>query len=526
MTVRHAWNWSKIKSDPKNPFFSRKSSKTTPKTAVILMANADIPMLQIKPPVFIPATNEQVQHALNVFLFMSDFNIEPRPLAVNALACSSTGLIHYLQVSNEHLSLILPTYDLTNGGRNPELIPALLRTFLESPSYTKIGFGAYEDASRIMDQYGIACKNLLDVHWMAKILGVGSTNVRALHDVFGEIHDVYIPGRISSDGHVSNQEQEGQLIDPRRWDWESHGSVELSQELVRCIAQDAFATLRMFDNIQALRFRPGYKPLLINPQEKMIEARDFLLTSIPRGTLLPVRSLHHLLKGPFMSSDINSVDRDAQALALVKLLIDNQELNAEKADTGSFTFEHPSVLSRRVALPGTRSSEEILSNHHSRKTIMEAFNCRSDELRLMQDSNMSRKPDRIQDLECFLSAYEWLEFLPGAELDESQEPSGRQPQPAGGANPTGCGRKEATLLAMMMNFGTIAENAKRQPVETRQWVVDRIERLVQHGALLRIGGRQRFIRVNPALLRRLKRIENRQDEHQHHAEINKVLIAK
>ncbi|KAG0298878.1 hypothetical protein BGZ98_010439 [Dissophora globulifera] len=473
MTVRHAWNWSKIKSDPKNPFFSRKSSKTTPKTAVILMANADIPMLQIKPPVFIPATSEQVQHALNVFLFMSDFNIEPRPLAVNALACSSTGLIHYLQVSNEHLSLILPTYDLTNGGRNPELIPALLRTFLESPSYTKIGFGAYEDASRIMDQYGIACKNLLDVHWMAKILGVGSTNVRALHDVFGEIHDVYIPGRISSDGHVSNQEQEGQLIDPRRWDWESHGSVELSQEL-----------------------------------------------------LLPVRSLHHLLKGPFMSSDINSVDRDAQALALVKLLIDNQELNAEKADTGSFTFEHPSVLSRRVALPGTRSSEEILSNHHSRKTIMEAFNCRSDELRLMQDSNMSRKPDRIQDLECFLSAYEWLEFLPGAELDEPQEPSGRQPQPVGGANPTGCGRKEATLLAMMMNFGTIAENAKRQPVETRQWVVDRIERLVQHGALLRIGGPQRFIRVSPALLRRLKRIENRQDEHQHPAEINKVLIAK
>jgi hypothetical protein len=173
----------------------------------------------------------------------------------------------------------------------------LLKTFLESSAYAKIGFGAYEDVSRIKDQYGITCKNILDIHWMAKVMGVGSTNVGMLHEVYGDIMDDYIPGRIDSDGHVSRhnqqqqQRQEGQAIDPRRWDWESHGSTELSRELIRCIAQDAFATLRMMDNIQGRKFRHGYKPLLTDTQDMSIQARDFLLTSLPRGTVRNKKAL-------------------------------------------------------------------------------------------------------------------------------------------------------------------------------------------------------------------------------------------
>ncbi|KAF8928640.1 hypothetical protein BGZ58_009473 [Dissophora ornata] len=499
MTVRHAWNWTKIKPDPKNPFFAKRSTKNAPHTAVILLRNADIPMLQIKPPVFIPATSEQ-------------------------------GLIHYIQIANEHLSLIIPTYNITNGGRNPELIPPLLKTFLESSSYAKIGFGAYEDTSRIKDQYRINCKNVLDIHWMAKVMGVGSTNVGMLHDVFGDLHDVYIPGRMKSDGHVSKRAQDGQLIDPRRWDWESHGSVELSRELIRCIGQDAFATLAMYDNIREGKFKPGYQSLLTDPRKMAIGARDFLLTSVPRGTLLPVRSLQHLLKGPFMSSDINSVDRDAQALALVKLLIENQELIADRTDTAPFTFKEPAVLGRRVALPGVRSSAAILNNQQTRRIAAETFGCRPDELRLMQDSDLSRKLDKIQDLECFLGVYEWLEFLPGAELDESSEQSDQRLQSrgesrGGSSASAGCGRKEATLLALFLNFGTVAERAKDRPAETKQWAVQRIERLVQQGALLRTGGPQGLIRVNPALLRQLKKTEPKAENHRRLSENNKVLVA-
>lgn len=235
-----------------------------------------------------------VQHTLNILLFMSDFNIEPRPLAFNALACSSTGLIHYIQIANQHLSLILPTYNITNGGRNPELIPTLLKTFLESAAYTKIGFGAYEDTLRIQDQYGITCKNILDTHWMAKVMGVGSANVGMLHDVFSDVHDVYIPGSISQlknkgtprakAGAGAGSESE-QLIDPRRWDWESHGNIELDRELVRCIAQDAFVTLSMYDNIINKKFRHGYQPPWTDPRQAVLLARDFLLTSLPRGTV-------------------------------------------------------------------------------------------------------------------------------------------------------------------------------------------------------------------------------------------------
>ncbi|KAG0359770.1 hypothetical protein BGZ54_009838 [Gamsiella multidivaricata] len=489
MTVRHAWNWAKIKSDPKNPFFAKRSTKNTPQTAVILLSNAEIPMLQIRPPVFLPATSEQ-------------------------------GLIHYIQIANEHLSLIIPTYNISNGGTSPELIPVLLKTFLESSAYTKIGFGTYEDVLRIKDQYGITCKNIFDIHWMAKVMGIGSVNVGMLHNVFGDIHDNYIPGRISKDGHVSEKEQEGQVIDPRRWDWESHGSIELSRELIRCIAQDAFVTLRMYDNIQERKFRPGYQPLLTDPQGMSAKAMDFLLTSLPRGTMIPVRSIHHLLKGPFMGSDINNVDRDAQALALVKLLVDRQELITDKNDTAPLTFKDPIDLSRRIALPGIRSSEAILTNPQTRKIAAEVFNCRADELRLMQDSDLTRKPDKIQDLECFLGVYEWLDFLPGAELDE---PLDRRLQ-SGSNVSEGCGRKEATLLALFMNFGTVADRAKDQPTETKRWVAQRIERLVQQGALLRTGGPQGLIRVNPALLRKLKRIETNVNRH-HHVVENKALSA-
>ncbi|KAG0213325.1 hypothetical protein BGX28_004663 [Mortierella sp. GBA30] len=544
--IRHAWNWSKIKPDPKNPFFAQRSTKNTPQTAVILLRKADIPMLQIRPPVFMPATAEQVQHSLNILLFMSDFNIEPRPLAFNVLACSSTGQIYYVQIANQHLSLILPTYKLTNGGRNPELIPALLKTFLESSTYTKIGFGTYEDSMRVKDQYRITCKNILDIHWMAKVMGIGSTSVGMLHNVFGDIHDVYIPGRINHRHHLDSQplvlnhglkdtQQEGELIDPRRWDWESHGDLELSRELIRCIAQDAFATLGLYDNIQLQKFKPGYLPLLVDPQRRVVLAREYLLKSLPRGTLLPVRSIHHLVKGSFMSPDISVADRDAQALALVKLLIENRSLVADRADSSPISFQDPSVLSRRVTLPGTRCSEAILANQQSRKIVAEAFNCRLDELRLMQDVDLSRKPEKIQDLECFLGIYEWLEFLPGAELDDSQEQlQERQGQlnsldqqnghPRVATKPTElCGRKEQTLLALFLNFGIIAERAKERPSETRLWVTGRIERLVRQGVLIRKDC-QGLVRVNPVLVRRLKRIDEQSPRF--HENENKILQAR
>ncbi|KAF9357319.1 hypothetical protein BGX26_003924 [Mortierella sp. AD094] len=521
MVVRNAWNWAKIKPDPKNPFFAQRSTRNTPQTAVILLRNADIPMLQIKPPVFIPTDSEQVQHSLNIMLFMSDFNTEPSPLAFNVLACSSTGLIHYIQIANQFFSLIIPTYNITNNGRNPELIPPLLKTFLESSSYTKIGYGAYEDTKRVKDQYGITCKNVSDIYWMTKVMGVGSSNVGMLHDVFGEVHDVYIPGRIDAEGHVSKPEQQGgQLIDPRRWDWDSYGSIELSRELIRCIAQDAFATLHMYSNILIQKFKPGYLSPITNTSEIMIQARDFLLTNLPRGAMLPVRSIHHLLKGPFMSSVKSIIDRDAQALALVKLMIDHRELVADRADTIPITFQDPSVLSRCVALPGVRSSEALLTNQYTRRILTELFGCRADELRLMQDSDLTRKPDKIQDLECFLGVYEWLEFLPGAELDESPEQFKRQSEPT---SLVACGRKEVTLLTMFMNFGTIAERAKDKPSETKQWAAQRIERLIQQGALLRVGS-QGLIRLNPALVRQIKRIEQKIDN-QRFAE-NKAILAR
>ncbi|KAF9202609.1 hypothetical protein BGZ49_007248 [Haplosporangium sp. Z 27] len=446
---------------------------------------------------------------------MSDFNTEPSPLACNVLACSSSGLIHYIQIANKFFSLIIPTYNITNCGQNPELIPPLLKTFLESSSYTKIGYGAYEDTKRIKDQYGITCKNVLDIYWMTKIMGIGSTNVGMLHDVFGDFHDAYIPGRIDSDGHVTKLEQQGgQLIDPRRWDWESHGSTEISQELTRCIAQDAFATLNMYNNISIQKFRPGYLPPMADSSELIIKARDFLLTNLPRGTMLPVRSIHHLLKGPFMSSVKNNIDRDAQALALVKLMIENKELVAVRADSAPITFQDPSVLSRNVALPGERSSEALLTNQYTRRVLAEVFGCRNDELRLMQDSDLARKPDKIQDLECFLGVYEWLEFLPGAELDEPLKQS-----------ESPCGRKVVTVLTMLMNFGTVAERAKENPSETKAWASQRIERLVQQGFLLQTGGSQGLIRINPALVRQLKKIEQQRIDSRRFAE-NKVILAR
>ncbi|KAF9128587.1 hypothetical protein BGW39_004942 [Mortierella sp. 14UC] len=457
---------------------------------------------------------------------MSDFNNEPRPLAVNVLACSSTGLIHYIQITNEHLSLIMPTYNITNGGRQPELLPPLLKTFLESSSYTKVGFGGYEDSARIKDQYGIKIKNILDIHWMAKIMGIGSSSVRMLHDVFGELHDVYIPGRKHPErNHTSqtdrqrkqqgrsqqqlqqSQQEQEAIIDPRRWDWESHGDLELSRELVRCVAQDAFATLRMYNNIVQQKFKPGYQPGPINTRITVDRAKEFLLASVPRGTLLPVRSLHHLLKGPFMSSETDAILRDALALALVRQLVDDRELVADRADPTPLSFQDPSILGRKVLLPGVRSSEAILTQQHSRKVVAEAFGCRLDELRLMQDSDMSRKPDKIQDLECFLGIYEWLEFLPGAELDKPTSPRDQVQTPGGGQDASS--RKLSTLLALFLNFGTVANRAKDRPVETKQWVTQRIERLVQQGAFLRSGGPDGWIRVNPSLLRRLKRIDNK-----------------
>ncbi|KAF9436090.1 hypothetical protein BGZ76_004828 [Entomortierella beljakovae] len=484
--VRNTWNWTKIKPDPKNPFFAKRSTKNTPQTAGILLRNAGIPMLQLRPPVFYPSTSDQVQHSLNIMLFMSDFNVEPSPLALNVLACSSTGLIHYIQVANQFFSLIMPTYNITNCGKTPELIPPLLKTFLESASYIKVGYGAYEDTRRIADQYGIVPKNIVDIYWMTKTMGVGSTNVGMLHDAFSDIHDVYIPGRVNPDGSFSNPGQSGgRIIDPRRWDWESLGSNELPRELTRCIAQDAFATLHLYNNIQEQKFKLGYQPPLTEPSRAISHAKDFLLTSLPPGALIPIRSIHQLLKGPLMRTVASDVDRDAQALALVRLLIESMELVTDRADTTHVTFRDPSVLNRRVALPGVRSSETLLNNSYSKKVLTEVFGCRADELRLMQDSDMTRKPEKIQDLECFLGVYEWLEFLPGAELDDLTD----------GSSPLKCGRKEATLLAMFLNFGTIAEKARINPVETKQWVSQRVESLVRRGVLLRTDDSQRVIRI-------------------------------
>ena len=58
-SLRHAWNWAKIKPDPKNPFFAKRSTRNTPHTAVVLLRNAEVPMLQIQPPVFMPSTSEE-----------------------------------------------------------------------------------------------------------------------------------------------------------------------------------------------------------------------------------------------------------------------------------------------------------------------------------------------------------------------------------------------------------------------------------------------------------------------------------
>ncbi|KAG0047485.1 hypothetical protein BGZ83_007455 [Gryganskiella cystojenkinii] len=537
MNVRSAWNWAKIKADPKKPFFAQRSTKNTPHTAVILLRNAEIPMLQSRPPVFVPDTAEQVQHALNVLLFMSDFNIEPRPLAFNVLACSSTGLIHYIQIANQHLSLILPTYIITNNGRNPDLIPQLLKTFLSSATYAKVGFGAYEDAARVQEQYGITCKNLLDTHWMAKTMGIGSSSVRMLHDVFGNLHDDYIPGRIPNGLNNSNNinsnlkrfgstadMQPDQLIDPRRWDWESYGDQELSGELVRCIAQDAFKTLTMYDNITAKKFQAGYVPTQLD-MTKCESARDFLLTSFPRGNAIPLRTVHHLLKGPFMAENLDPVERDAQALALVKSLVEQQLMVAERGDNAPITFQDPTVLGRNVILPGVRSSEALLSNQQTKKQVAQAFGCRVDELRLMQDSVMSRKPEKIQDLECFLGLYEWLEFLPGSHLDDNDTATAAVTTSSVITSGSECGRKDATLMALYMNFGVIADQVKVAPAETRTWVTTRIQRLLQQGALVRSGKDKGLIRVNPSLIRQLKRIEQPSSSSISIQESNKVSVA-
>lgn len=229
-----------------------------------------------------------------------------------------------------------------------------------------------------------------------------------------------------------------------------------------------------------------------------------------------------------MGAGVHSVDRDARALALVKLLIENKDLEGDKGDIAPVTFDNPIVLSRRVALPGVRSSEAILAAPHSRKSVLEAFGCQLEEQRLMSDSDMSRKPDKIQDMECFLGVYEWLEFLPGAEFDELEQLSLREQIDRrlqfGVGTLVGCGRKESALLALFLNFGTMAERFKDRPTETKQWAIQRIDRLVQQGFLLRKGGPQGLIRVHPGLLRSLKRIEPK-TFNQHSTE-NKAFVAK
>ncbi|ORZ08072.1 hypothetical protein BCR41DRAFT_359869 [Lobosporangium transversale] len=183
------------------------------------------------------------------------------------------------------------------------------------------------------------------------------------------------------------------------------------------------------------------------------------------------------------------------------------------------SFQDPSILGRRVALPGTRSGAKILTNQQSRKFVADIFGCRLDELRLLQDSDRARKPDKIQDLESFLELYEWLEFLPGAEMDEPTAAAPLMPplpSPARSSAPvvSSCGRKEGTLLALIMNFGSIAESAKEQPVEMKQWLIQRIERLVQHGALLRVGEEKKLIRINPALVRQFRKFDQKSNNNE------------
>lgn len=225
-----------------------------------------------------------------------------------------------------------------------------------------------------------------------------------------------------------------------------------------------------------------------------------------------------------MSGNLDTVEREAQALALVKSLVEQQALIPERGDNAPFTFHDPSVLSRRVALPGIRSGEALLNNQQTKKLVAQAFGCRADELRLMQDSVMSRKPEKIQDLECFLGLYEWLEFLPGAHLDEGDTSLSSAPH---SSTEVGCGRKEATLMALYLNFGIIAERAKVEPTETRHWASTRIQRLLQQGALVR-SGLEGAVRVNPTLLRQLKRIEpssNKDNGPREVVDSNKVSVA-
>lgn len=227
-----------------------------------------------------------------------------------------------------------------------------------------------------------------------------------------------------------------------------------------------------------------------------------------------------------MSRDLDNVEREAQALALVKSLVEHQALIPERGDSAPFTFQDPSVLGRRVALPGIRSSEALFNNQQTKKLVIQAFDCRVDELRLMQDSVMSRKPEKIQDLECFLGLYEWLEFLPGAHLDEGDTTTTFASASDSSTN-VGCGRKEATLMALYLNFGIIAERAKAEPVETRNWASTRIQRLLQQGALVR-SGHEELVRVNPSLLRQLKRIEPSSNKNNGPREVvdsNKVSVA-
>ncbi|KAG0242451.1 hypothetical protein BGW41_004180 [Actinomortierella wolfii] len=485
--------------------------------------------MQKNPPVFMPTCADQVQHALNTLLFMSDFNIEPKPLAVNVLACSSTGLIHYIQIANEHLSLILPVYFITDGGQHPNKLPPLLRTFLESTTYTKVGFGAYEDAQRLKEQYGIHSKALLDIQWMTRIMGIGATNLGDLDPIFGDPHMPFIPGyvkdafpspsadttaasvtstenrrrRPSSQGQPPVVENDNGLnvIDARRWDWEAHGDMYWTPELIRCVAQDAFITLSMLEAIQKQRFKVGVSPPVSNLQALGQQTHTFLLSSIPCGTLLPLKSFHHLVKkGKFLSEDLDDVERDAQAMAIMRHLVEQGLLEADKTDQqDKLQFSHPSVLNRRVQLPGTRPSVELMNSSRTRRLVAELFGCRPDELRLMQDSDWTRKPDKIQDLECFLGLYDWLELLPGAlePLEEGKAPSASE-----------CGRKPAALVGLYLNFGALAERMSQQPVETRQWALHRMNRLMSQGVLVTCNS-SGLVRIHPTILRRLKGLDVR-----------------
>ncbi|KAF9165419.1 hypothetical protein DFQ26_000164 [Actinomortierella ambigua] len=547
--VRNASIWSKIKPDPSKPFFARRSTKNTPNTVVILLRNANIPMMQKNPPVFMPTSADEVQHSLNTLLFMSDFNTEPKPMAFNVLACSSTGLIHYLQIANEHLSLILPVYFITDGGQNPSKLPPLLRTFLESPTYTKVGFGAFEDARRLKEQYGIDCMSLLDIQWMTRIMGIGTTHVGMLDRVFGDPHMPFIPGKVKDAlprahpdeltgsftpatrdremrlSELGKEEQGGEeeVVDVRRWDWEAHGDMHWTPELIRCVAQDASVTLSMLGAIQKEQFRIGAGSPVSNLEELAQQAHKFLLSSIPCGTLVPMKSFHHLLKGgKFLSSKLGVVERDAQALAIVRHLVSTGLLMSDKTDQqAKVEFSHPSVLNRRVQLPGTQASVELMANSRTRRRLAELFGCRTDELRLMQDSNWARKPDKIQDLECFLGLYDWLELLPGALEPLDRRPTdmtstaveeieieleGRKDESPPPSPMVECGRHPTALLGLFLQFGALAEQTRQAPVETRRWAQQRMGRLLEQGLLVDSGA-SGLIRIHPTVLRRLKGIE-------------------